>query len=619
MVSTPDLASKLRHLPARPGVYLFKDAAGRYLYVGKAKSLRPRVRSYFNSNDGAGIRTRELVRRVADVDTIVVGSEAEALLLENNLIKEYRPRFNVNLRDDKTYPYIKVTVQEPFPRVFVTRRLQRDGARYFGPYTDVRRMRRTLELVKKLFTVRSCRFRLPDDAPDRPCLDYHIGKCQAPCVELQSETDYREMIDEVVDVLLGRTRRAAERLRRRMGVAAEGMNFEAAATLRDALARLEELESKQRMFDLEGMDRDALAIARDGAEGCGVVLRIREGKLLGREVQFLAHLDRVEEDEALAAFATRYYAVRSAEHADDLPAEIFFPCDFADRPALEALLRERAGRALRTRVPQRGEKTLLIELAERNARHLLEERKLLEHASRSRAPDALYELQEQLGLEAVPRRIVGFDISHTQGSETVGAGVVFTAGEPDKAGYRRFRVRGEWGNDDFRSMHEVVTRYFARLVEEGADLPGLVLIDGGKGQLGAALRALAELGLDEQRAIGLAKREEEVFLAASGASLRLPRRSAALRLLQRVRDESHRFAVGYNRNLRTKRTVSSVLAEIPGIGPARQKRLLEHFGSLHGVADASPEEIARLPGFGDALARSVVSAVAAESRTEAGV
>jgi excinuclease ABC subunit C len=609
MAIRADLEPKLKYLPTGPGVYLFRGEDGGILYVGKAKSLRPRVRSYFGPPSGQSPKTRELVRRVVELETLVVENEAEALILENNLIKEHRPRFNVNLKDDKSYPYIKVTVQEPFPRIYVTRRLIRDGARYFGPYTDVRRMRQTLEAVKKLYTVRSCRYNLPKEAPERPCLDYHIGRCRAPCVALQTDVEYREMIDEVVDVLLGRTRRAATRIRERMAKAAAEMNFEAAAELRDALGRLEQLESRQKVLDVEGADRDVLALARDGEEGCGVVLRIREGRLLGREVQFVTNLQDRTDGEVLGVIATRYYSLRSQEQPDDLPAEILFPHEWEDRGALEALLRDRAGGTVRTRIPRRGEKLSLIELAEQNARHVLEERKLSARAAELRAPDVLYELQEVLGLAVVPRRIVCFDVSHTQGSEAVAAGVLFENGEPNKAEYRKFRVKGDWGNDDFRSMHEVVTRYFGRRLDGGEPMPELVVIDGGKGQLSSARRALNEIGLGEQAVISLAKREEEVFTNDGAGPLRIPRRSASLRLLQRLRDEAHRFAVTYNRTLRTRRTIRSELAQIPGIGPGRQKQLLERFGSMRAVGHASAAEIAGIAGFGPALARKVLAHV----------
>ena len=608
-VSTLD--AKLRTLTTKPGVYLMKDAEGAILYVGKAKSLRPRVRSYFQGGAQHGLKTREMVRRVVDFDTIVVRSEAEALILENNLIKENRPRFNINLRDDKTYPYIKVT-HEPFPRVFVTRRLVKDGGRYFGPYTDVRRMRQSLELVKKLYTVRSCHYNLPKEVPARPCLDYHIGRCKAPCVAFQSPEEYRSMVDEILEVLGGHTRLVARRLQVEMAKAAGEMNFERAGELRDSIRQLESLDRRQQIVDVSGSDRDVVGFARDGAEACGVVLQIREGKVLGREAQFLANLADESDAEALAAFAIRVYADRLHRDPGALPPEIFFGLDFEDRPVLEELLRAEARRAVRLHVPQRGEKVQLVELADQNARHLLEERKLMGNAAAERAPDALYELQEVLELSSVPRLMVCFDISHTQGSETVASAVFFENGEPAKGEYRKMKIRGEWGNDDFASMHEAVTRWFSRRVEEGKPLPDLTVIDGGKGQLSAALKALAgleALDLPQLAVIGLAKKEEEIFLPRQATSIRLPRRSPALRLLQRLRDEAHRFAVTYNRKLRTKRTIRSELSTIPGVGPSRQKALLARFGSMRGVAAADEAEIAALPGFGAGLARKVKAAL----------
>jgi excinuclease ABC subunit C len=600
------LETKLRHLPTRPGVYLMRGADGEILYVGKAKSLRQRVRSYFQQGAQHGVKTRELVRRIADLETIVVDSEAEALMLENNLIKEHRPRFNINLKDDKTYPYIKVTVQETFPRVWVTRRLEKDGAKYFGPYTDVRRMRQALELVKKLYTVRSCRYDLPREKVARPCLDYHIGRCKAPCTGLQTAEEYRAMTDEILEILGGHTAHAAARMRAEMQAAALEMDFERAAELRDALSQLDSLEQRQRVVDVSGSDRDVVGFARDGAEGCGVVLQVREGKLLGREASFLTGLDDVSDEQALDAFVTRFYAQRAQLDPEALAPEVLLPADVEDRAVLEELLRRAAGRAVHVRVPQRGEKVSLVELAGQNARHLLEERKLLGNAAAERAPDALYELQETLELPLVPRTMVCFDISHTQGSETVASAVFFENGEPNKGEYRKFRIQGEWGNDDFASMREVVTRYFSRRLDEGRPLPDLAVIDGGKGQLGAAREALKELALDGQATISLAKREEEIYLPGRSAPVRLSRRSEALKMLQRLRDEAHRFAITYNRKLRTKRTVRSGLSDIPGVGPSRQRALLERFGSVRAVAAAPEAEIARLPGFGPALARTVL-------------
>jgi excinuclease ABC subunit C len=605
-VTPHHLDPKLGSLPGRPGVYFFKDAAGEILYIGKAKSLRARVRSHFAVDPATSLKNREMLRRVADIDTIVVGSEAEALLLEANLIKEHRPRFNIQLRDDKRYPYIKVTLQESFPRVYVTRRLENDGGRYFGPYTEVGMMRHALEVVKRLYTVRSCRYDLPAEGPARPCLDYHIGRCLAPCVGLQSRESYRLMVDEILEVLAGRTRQVRTRVEADMQRAAEDMDFERAATLRDVLAGLEGLERRQRALDVRGGDTDVVGIARDRDQGCAVLLRIRDGKLLGREVDFFENLSGSGDDEVVAAATTRFYFARGEHGITDLPRDVLLPVDFEDRPTVEALLTGTAERRIGTHVPVRGDKLRLIELANQNARHLLEERAVLGHSIEERADDVLYDLQEALELKVVPRLIACFDISHMQGTEVVGSSVVFRNGEPDKSEYRRFRLRGDWGNDDFRSMQEVVGRYLQRRIADGKPLPDLVVIDGGKGQLGNAVRAAQESGAHDVVFAGLAKREEEVYLVGRPEPLRLPRTSAALRLLQRLRNEAHRFAHSYNSKLRGKRTLVSELSSIAGIGPRRQRALLERFGSVRALRRATVEEIATVPGFSRRLAGQIV-------------
>ena len=594
-----------KRLPARPGVYLFKDARGRILYVGKAKSLRSRVRGHFGADGASSAKNREMLSRVADVETIVVASEAEALLLEANLIKAHRPRFNIQLRDDKRYPYVKVTVAEPFPRVIVTRRVENDGARYFGPYTDVGSMRHALEVIKRAHTVRSCRYDLPGEAPERPCLDHHIGRCEAPCVGLQTRADYRAMIDEVLDVLGGRTEGVRRRVEGEMESAAERMDFERAAERRDVLQGLDAIERRQRALDVRGGDLDVLGTARDGGRACGVRLRIRQGKLLGREVDFFENAEGAESADVLSAAATRFYLGRGEQGGEDLPREVVAPEAFEDLSALQQILSERAGRAVRVHVPRRGAKVRLVELAAQNARHLLEERALLRPDVGERADDVLYDLQEALDLKVVPRRIVCFDISHTHGTEVVGSAVTFENGAPRKAGYRRFRVRGDWGNDDLRSMAEVVERYLRRRLEEEDTLPDLLVIDGGKGQLQAARRAAEAAGAPDVAVIALAKREEEIHGPGGLSSARLARRNPGLRLLQRARDEAHRFAHGYNRKLRARRTLHSDLAGIRGIGPSRQRALLRRFGSLAGVRAASEEDLAATTGFSARLARVV--------------
>ena len=612
-MSPESLEKKLQHLPTRPGVYLMKDARGEIIYVGKANSLRARVKSHFAQDYELSLRTREMIRRVADVDTIVVGSEAEALLLEANLIKSHHPRFNIQLRDDKRYPYIKVTVQEPFPRLWVTRRLENDGSRYFGPFTEVGAMRQALDVIRRLYTMRTCRYDLPQEAPTRPCLDYHIGRCHAPCVGWQTAAEYQAMVGEVLEVLAGRPERVRTEVETKMLAAAEALDFERAASLRNALAGIDAIARRQRTMDVKGGNQDVVGVARDGDRACAVLLRIRDGKLLGRELDFFENLEDEGDEALLAAAATRFYIGRGDYGLHDLPREVLLPAEFEDRATLEEILSETAGRRVRTLVPQKGDKVSLLALASQNARHLLEEQSVLHDTVRERADDALYELQEALELKVVPRLMVCFDISHTQGTEVVASAVVFSNGEPDKSEYRRFRIRGDWGNDDFRSMAEVVGRYFHRRLEEGRPLPELAIIDGGKGQLGVATRAAVEAGAPDVAFISLAKREEEIYVPGRAEPIRLPRAAAPLRLLQRIRNEAHRFAITYNRKLRKRRTLTSELSEIPGIGPSRQRALLGRFGSVRALREATPQDIATVPGFSVRLAERVLAHLKAEA------
>jgi excinuclease ABC subunit C len=604
MLPIPDaVAAKLPHLPEGPGVYLWKGRDGTTLYVGKAKRLRSRVRSYFANDQLESVKTRHLVGLIADLDTIVVPSEAHALILEANLIKEYRPRFNIALRDDKSYPYIKVTLQEPFPRVYVTRRLEDDGARYFGPYTDVGAMRRALNVVKRIFTVRSCNYDMPAQMPERPCLDYYIKRCKAPCILAQSQQEYRSMIDEVVLFLSGRPEEVVRRVRERMDLAAEELDFERAAELRDVLHHLEQMEEPTVVLEVEGGDRDVIGYARDGDDACVTVLRIRGGKLLSREQRFLEHVEGEEDTEVLAIFLAGSY-VGMQERA----RQLLLPFDFPDRELIEQALPDS-----KIVIPQRGPRRDLIALAEQNARHLLEELKLSSMEADERAGDPVYELGRELGLQRIPRSLVCFDISTTQGTDTVGSCVWFENARPKRSEYRKFKVKTVEGSDDFASMHEVVLRYFDRRIRDEKPLPDLIVIDGGKGQLSAANAALQELGLTDRPLISLAKREEETFVWGREEPLKLSRRSPALRLLQQARDEAHRFAVTYNRKRRSMRTVTSELLKVPGIGPVRRRQLLKEFGSVQGVRDAGEEAIAKLPGFNPERARKLLESLAATS------
>lgn len=593
------LTRKLDTLPDGPGVYLWRDADGEVLYVGKAKNLRSRVRSYFATDFPDSPKHRLLQRRIADVETIVVVNEAQSLLLENNLIKEYQPRFNVRMKDDKSYPSIAVTVGEPFPRVIATRRRDIPKAKYYGPYTDVGDMRRTLGLVRRMFTVRSCPDNLPVERRERPCLDYHIGRCKAPCVGWQSAASYRAMIDEVIDFLDGRTVDLKARIRVMMHEASTREDFERAKDFRDTLKWLEQVETPATVDVVGTGDADVIGYARDGDDAVGALLRIRDGRVIGREHRFLENVDEVPDEEALGALLVQWYV--------PLPGKarrVMLPFLPAEMAGLDEILPD----AVIT-VPQRGVGSRWSELADQNARHLLESLRMESFETEERVEDPVYLLGRELGMTTVPRTFICIDISTAQGKDTVGALVTFEAGRPRKADYRKFKIQGPGQQDDFAAIHEVVTRYFTRRLEEGKPLPDLVVIDGGKGQLGAALDALQALGLGHLPLASLAKRDEEIYLPGRSEPIRLPRRNAALRLLQRARDEAHRFGVTYNRKRRTQRTITSALLDIPGIGATKRRLLLTTFGSLAGVKAATVADIAALPGFSTTSAQKLLDAL----------
>jgi excinuclease ABC subunit C len=596
MALPPDLSRALATLPDQPGVYLWKDAAGEILYVGKAKSLRSRVRSYFGPDHEDSAKHAALVRQIAGLDTIVVATEAEALLLENNLIKSHAPRFNVLLRDDKSYPQIAVTLAELFPRVLVVRRVTIPGARYFGPYTDVGTLRQTLQIIRRIFTVRSCHWGLPQEHPDRPCLDYHIERCRAPCVGYQSAEDYRRMIDDVLVFLEGNTVDVRTRLRDRMQDASRAFDYERAAQLRDAIRWLDQIDQPQTVEVVGGGDADAIGFARDGDDACGVILRVRDGRVIAREHRFLEHAEQDSEAGVLSAFLVRYYLP-----LEQRAREVLLPFVPEDFEALGAL-----APGVEWRTPQRGTNARLVELAEQNARHLLDSLMIEAFDIEERSADPVYALGRDLGLAAVPRSFVCVDISTNQGRDTVGSLVWFEAGRPKKAEYRRYRIKGRGQQDDFAAIHEVVTRFVRRRIDEERALPDLVVIDGGKGQLSAAIAAATEAGAGALPIVSLAKREEEVFFPDRAEPLRLSRRSPSLKLLQRARDEAHRFAISYSRQRRSRRTITSELLEIPGIGPNRRRTLLERFGSLAGVRTATSAEISALPGFSATLADRIL-------------
>jgi len=581
------LAEKLEQLPTRPGVYLFKAADGQILYVGKARVLRDRVRSYFQASRPAELHKTRMVEEIADLDLVVTDSEMEALALENNLIKRHKPPYNLRLRDDKNHPYLKLTLAEEYPRLYVVRHPSEDGNAYGGPYIPASLGRKTAGLVRKLFGIRSCKETL-DGARPRPCLQYQIKRCAAPCVaEICSLDRYRRSCEDARLFLEGRAEEVLRRLRGQMEEAAGGERFEEAASLRDQVRALLRMEAPQKITTTDIEERDLFAAHVEGERAAVQVFSVRDGKVVARE-GFL--LDRLTEPESvLASTLQQFYA-----GGRYVPREVLVAGEIPDRELLERWLAARRGTLVRIHVPQRGEKLHLLDLVARNARLAFE---LEWKHPRKQSQEILRSLRDLLDLEVEPRRIECFDISNIQGSDVVASMVVFEAGLPKKADYRKFRVKGLSGApDDFASMREVVGRRYRRRLEEGKDLPDLVLVDGGKGQLGAAIQALEELGLGDQPVASLAKREELIYVRGREEPIALPRSSPVLQLVQRVRDEAHRFAVGFHRQARTSRTIRSELDDVPGIGPAKRRKLLSVFGSVRGVRGATEAELAAVVG-----------------------
>ena len=581
------LKDKLETLPTQPGVYLFKDAEGGVVYVGKARVLRDRVRQYFQPGRPADVWRDALVAEIADLDMVLTDTEMEALALENNFIKRHQPRFNVLLRDDKNHPYLKLTLAEEYPRLHVVRRVAEDENAYGGPYIPASLGRRTAALTHKIFGVRSCKETLNGRRP-RPCLQYQIGRCIAPCVaEVCSLDRYRQACEDARLFLEGRTEEVVRRLRSAMDEAAGADRFEEAASLRDQIRTLERLDTPQKVTTTDIEERDVFAAQVEWGRAALQVFSVREGKIVGREGYLLDHV--AEPDGLLASAIQQFYA-----QGRYVPREVLVPAALPDQGLLQDWLGQRRGTQVRIRVPQRGEKVRLLEMVARNARLAYD---LEWRHPRKQSQEILRALRDLLDLEVEPRRIECFDISNIQGSDIVASMVCFEEGLPRKSEYRKFRVRGLGANpDDFAAMREVVGRRYRRLLEEGKDLPDLILIDGGPGQLSAATDALAELGIGHQPVASLAKKEEVIFVPGRPAPIVLPRSSPVLQLVQRVRDEAHRFAVGFHRKVRAQRTLRSELDDIPGVGPAKRRKLLSRFGSLRGVRGASLTDLATAVG-----------------------
>jgi len=582
------LTEKLETLPVRPGVYMFKDGEGHVLYVGKARVLRDRVRSYFQAGRPIDPQRGDMVSQIADLDLVVTDTEMEALALENNFIKRHQPRFNILLRDDKNHPYLKLTLDEEYPRIYVVRRVAEDGNAYGGPYIPAKLGRRTASMVHRIFGIRSCKEILNGRRP-RPCLQYQIKRCLAPCVaEICSLDRYHQAAQDARLFLEGRTDEVVKSLRAQMEEAAQDSRFEEAATLRDHIRALDRLEAPQKITTTDIDERDLFGSHVEWDRGALQIFSVREGKVVGRE-GYLVH--RVAEPERFLSSAIQQYYADGQRY---VPREVLVPVEIPDRGLLEEWLSARRGTQVRIRIPQRGEKVRLLEMVVRNARLAFD---LEWRHPRTQSEEILRGLQDLLQLEVEPRRIECFDISNIQGSDVVASMVVFEDGLSKKSDYRKFRIKGLGGTpDDFASMREVVGRRYRRLLEEGKELPDLVLIDGGKGQLSAATEALAELGLGDQPVASLAKREELIFVPGHDEPVALPRSSPILQFVQRVRDEAHRFAIGFHRQTRSKRTLRSELDDIPGIGPIKRRKLLSRFGSLRGVRGASIEELTSAVG-----------------------
>ncbi len=603
-------------LPSKPGCYLYKNSAGQVIYVGKAVNLRNRVRSYFHNPLEQDYKTRKLVENIADIEWIVVGSELEALILEMNLIKKHRPRYNIRLKDDKRYPYIKVHWADPFPKVTVTRQMVKDGSRYFGPYTSVWAVHQTLDVLRRIFPYLTCD-RTITGQDERPCLYYDIKLCSGPCIGAIRQADYRQMITDLCLFLEGRTEPIVSRLQAEMEQAAEELRFERAGAIRDQIQAIERVVEKQKVISSAQTDSDVIAMARADGEACVQIFFIRSGKMIGREYFILEGTEEEPDAEVIAEFIKQFYS-----EAASIPGEVLLPQEVEEARIIQQWLHaSRGGTKVELVVPHEGEKQELIALAAENAVETLRSLKAQWESDTHRQSEALAELQQALGLPEPPNRIECYDISNTQGTAAVGSMVVFEQGVPRKSLYRRFNIQTVEGPDDFASMEEVLTRRFRRYraaQEQSAPgakqdpsfvfLPNLLIVDGGKGQLSRAVEVLKKYDLFGKVPVaGLAKQNEELFLPGQKDPLILPRHSPGLYLIQRIRDEAHRFAITAHRNRRGKTGLASRLDSIPGIGPARRKALLTRFGSIEAIREASIEELTSVPGITEEIALALRS------------
>jgi excinuclease ABC subunit C len=597
------LQQKLNNLPTKPGVYLFKNRAGKVLYLGKAKVLRTRVRSYFQKSRPFDPRLQSFIKKTDDLEFIVTDSDVEALILEANLIKKYKPRYNVNLKDDKSFPYIRITAED-FSQVFPTRRVIRDGSTYFGPYTNVKEMRFALTTLKRLFAIRSCKYNLSEEAIAKRkvqlCLDYYIKKCKGPCQGLQTKQDYKRTIEKVREFLKGKTFNILSELQQQMQELATNQKFEEAAAVRDKIEALEKYRNAQKIVMDDHSERDLFAIAQEDDDACAVIFKIREGKIVGRVHFYLSDVLNSPAAAVLQHFVNQYYT-----NSDEIPVEIFLPFELEDMSTIEEWLGARTNRRVKIIIPKAGEKKKLIEMCGKNARYLLQELKLQKSKARDYIPDSVKSLQRDLRLSKLPQRIECFDISNIQGKDAVASMVSFSNGRPAKKAYRRFNITGKDSPDDFAMMREVIRRRYTRLLREKEQMPDLIVIDGGKGQLSSAVSVLKQLHIRDQAIIGLAKRLEEIFIPEFSDAQMLPKTSSSLKLLQQIRNEAHRFAITFHRARRKKRILVSSLEQIPGIGPKRRNLLLNTFGSVKEMKKLTVEEIIEKAKIPQDLAQKV--------------
>ncbi|MBU0519728.1 excinuclease ABC subunit UvrC [bacterium] len=599
------LADKLTALPADPGAYLFKDKNGKVIYVGKAKVLRNRVRSYFNKGEDGRYQYNHLVNAIDDLEVIITGTEIEALILEASLIKEHIPRFNVRLRDDKSYPYVRIT-KELFPQVFVTRKTPRDGSKYLGPYTDVKGLRRFMRTFKGLLRIRNCNRvinqELINSGKYRPCLNFHIGRCAGACSGKISSQEYQQNVQYLMQLLQGRDDELKSDLEKRMLAAAEQELFEEAAQWRDRLKHVESFSRQTVVSGLEAPDlndRDVIALAAEDDDACAALFQIRHGRIVGRSHFYLTQVFEKTSADVLSAFVREYY-----QRAQSIPEEIFLPVELEDAAVFGQWLTEKRDKKVTVAIPKIGDKAKLMRLVQANADMLLAELKL-QKSKKDFVHHAVKALQRDLLLTKLPKQIEAFDISNIQGTDTVASMVCFKDAKPAKSEYRRFKINTVTGADDVASMGEAVARRYKRVLREKRPLPDLILIDGGKGQLNRVVSVLTDLGIDKTPVIGLAKKLEEVFVPGESLPLNIPKNSSGLKLLCQVRDEAHRFAITYHRSLRTKRTLTGELDAIPGVGESRKKALLKHFGSLKKLKEASVDQISAVQGISRNLAEGI--------------